>query len=94
MTKNKRPQGRPRSIIPKKNKETIKEVIENLFSMIASRHKVKRIENFLSEKFDVSVYAVRMWTTRGIPRDIRPAVAKLAGLPVHQVILMHERLMD
>ncbi|TXH17356.1 MAG: hypothetical protein E6R03_04075 [Hyphomicrobiaceae bacterium] len=93
MSIKKRPQGRPRSIIPAQNRETIKEVVEGIFAAIAKRHGVKRVENFLSEEFDVSVYAVRMWCTRGIPRAIRGDVAKLAGIPVHQVILSHERLL-
>lgn len=85
--------GRPRSIIQKKNKKKIKEVVENIFSAIASKHDLKRVENFLSDRFDVSVYAVRMWTTRGIPVALREEVARLAGMSFIELQGMHEVLL-
>lgn len=88
----KRPQGRPRSIVARKNRNVIKNTIEDLFAVIAMRHNKKRPENFLSDVFDVEVYAVRQWTVRGIPKRLREEFADLAGMPHRELEAIHEGL--
>jgi hypothetical protein len=67
--------------------------MQDVFETIALLHGCKRIENFLSEEFDVSVYAVRQWTTRGVPIRLRERLAHLAGMSVDALNDMHYPLL-
>lgn len=83
-TKNKR--GRPVQAKPSKTKLKNRKIgVESMLQMIAHRHKVKRPENFLSDRFDVDVYAIRQWLVRGVPKAIQSEFSELAGVSVEVV---------
>lgn len=65
--------------------QELKTKIQDLAHRISKRHNVLRPDNLLSDKAGVSVYAVRQWYVRGIPRKHRPLVARLAGVELEVV---------
>ena len=84
MTKNKeRPQGRPTTSVfhlGKRFQKEWKEQFEWLLLSIKVLHNCNRAETFLSDRFDVSVYAIRQWSVRGIPLRFEEEIAELAGI--------------
>lgn len=67
----------------------LKDRIETLLSYIAQRYNKKRPENFLSDLFDVDVYAIRQWTVRGIPMRHREKFAELVGISEKALERLH-----
>lgn len=69
----------------KKKVRSFKDRIEALINLVGIRHSKKRPENLLSDTFDVEVYAVRQWVTRGIPKKHRKVFADLAGITLKEL---------
>lgn len=65
--------------------------MEGLLVRVAERQGVKRPENFLSERYDIEVYAVRQWVARGIPLRHRADFAALAGMSLEELEAAHRR---
>lgn len=72
-----------------REKNRLKKKMEALLQLVAQRHKRKRPENFLSDFFDVEVYAVRQWVARGIPKKHRKAFADLVGMTEAELERVH-----
>jgi hypothetical protein len=66
-----------------------KQQIERLYDKIARKFDRKRPENYLSDAFDVEVYAVRQWTVRGIPKRFRDQFAELVGISRNALNRLH-----
>lgn len=67
------------------NKEAHYEAITELLELIARRGKKLRGDIVIAYEEDISVYAVRMWLTRPIPKRHWKAISRLSGLPMDAV---------
>jgi len=56
------------------------EAVTDLLNLIAKRGKKRRGDVVIAYEEDISVYAVRMWLTRPIPRKHWKTVAQLSGM--------------
>lgn len=59
--------------------------VENLLQIIADNYKKRRGDVVIAYEEDISVYAVRAWLNRPIPRKHWEALAKLSQLPISQI---------
>lgn len=61
------------------------EGVSNLLDIIAKKGKKRRGDVVIAYEEDISVYAVRMWLTRPIPKRHWKTVARLSGYSMERV---------
>jgi len=67
------------------NNDAHHEVITTLLNTIAKRGGKRRGDVIIAYEEDISVYAVRMWLTRPIPKKHWKTVARLSGYSLERV---------
>ena len=67
------------------NKTAHYEAIETLLEVIAKKGGKRRGDVIIAYEEDISVYAVRMWLTRPIPKKHWQTVAQLSGYSLERV---------
>jgi hypothetical protein len=67
------------------NRDAHHEGVTELLEIIAKRGKKRRGDVVIAYEEDISVYAVRMWLTRPIPKKHWKTVARLSGLSMETV---------
>lgn len=67
------------------NKEAHYDGVMELLETIAQRGKKRRGDVVIAYEEDISVYAVRMWLTRPIPRKHWKTVSRLSGLSMDAI---------
>jgi hypothetical protein len=80
----------------KLKKPNIKKAVQHILDLIAQRHNRTRGDVIVAESCtgpngrpDISVYAVRQWLSRGIPKKHWETVANLAGIQESEVARIH-----
>jgi hypothetical protein len=73
--------GRPRCF----NFKAHQEGIEDLLSLIGKKHNKRRGDVVIAYEEDISVYAVRMWMKRPIPKKHWATLAKLSGYSLTKI---------
>jgi hypothetical protein len=67
------------------DKKTYHDVITKLLNTIAKRGRKSRGDIVIAYEEDISVYAVRMWLTRPIPRKHWETVSRLSGFSMDKL---------
>jgi len=67
------------------NNDAHYEAITALLETVAKRGKKRRGDVVIAYEEDISVYAVRMWLTRPIPKKHWKTVARLSGYSLERV---------
>jgi hypothetical protein len=67
------------------DKDAYHEQISNLLTIIAKKGDKRRGDVVIAYEEDISVYAVRMWLTRPIPRKHWKTVSRLSGYSLARV---------
>ena len=73
--------GKPKCKNAKAHQAGIRELLE----VIAKKHDKRRGDVVIAYEEDISVYAVRMWMKRPIPKKHWATVARLSGFSVDRV---------